>query len=200
MYSFPLLRCSCLLSADILHALLCLKVYSWCIRGERCTPCQPTPLPSCSTPAFFFFSDIDNFFFLVAFLVGWGDGVWNAYPGKIEEILNIFENLMRTCIFSSRQILTCTSIRHVNAISQCSWIKSKGLIYDFPIAAVTDYHKFGGYTHLFSYSSGGQEYDLSFPGLKSRDGQDHAPSRGSKGESISLLSPASRAAVLTFVG
>ena len=63
-------------------------------------------------------------------------------------------------------------------------------MYDFPIAAVTDYHKFGGYTHLFSYSSGGQEYDLSFPGLKSRDGQDHAPSRGSKGESIALLSPA----------
>ena len=26
----------------------CLKVYSWCIRGERCTPHPPTPLPSCS--------------------------------------------------------------------------------------------------------------------------------------------------------
>ena len=42
---------------------------------------------------------------------------------------------MRTCIFSSRQILTCTSIRHVNAISQFSRIRSKGLIYGFPIAA-----------------------------------------------------------------
>ena len=31
-----------------LHALLCLKVYSWCIHGGRCTPHPPTPLPSCS--------------------------------------------------------------------------------------------------------------------------------------------------------
>ena len=28
MYSFPLVRYSCLLSAGVLHALLCLKVYS----------------------------------------------------------------------------------------------------------------------------------------------------------------------------
>ena len=48
IYSFPLVRSSCPLSAVVLHALLCLKVYSWCIHGERCTPCQPTPLPSCS--------------------------------------------------------------------------------------------------------------------------------------------------------
>ena len=44
---------SCPLSASILHALLCLKVYSWCIRGERCIPCPPTPLPSCSSWARF---------------------------------------------------------------------------------------------------------------------------------------------------
>ena len=44
IYSFPLVRYSCPLSA----ALLCLKVYSWCICGERCTPRPPTPLPSCS--------------------------------------------------------------------------------------------------------------------------------------------------------
>ena len=37
---------SCLLPAGVLQALLCLKVYSWCIHGERCAP--PTPLPSCS--------------------------------------------------------------------------------------------------------------------------------------------------------
>ena len=48
IYSFPLVRYSCLLSAGVLHALLCLKVYSWCIHGERWTPCPPTPLPSCS--------------------------------------------------------------------------------------------------------------------------------------------------------
>ena len=48
MYSFPLVRYSCLLSAGGLYALLCLKVYSWCIHGERCTPHPPTPPPSCS--------------------------------------------------------------------------------------------------------------------------------------------------------
>ena len=31
IYSFPLVRYSCPLSAGALHALLCLKVYSWCI-------------------------------------------------------------------------------------------------------------------------------------------------------------------------
>ena len=44
--SFPLVRSSCLLSAGVLHALLCLKVYPWHIRGERCTPAPPPP--SCS--------------------------------------------------------------------------------------------------------------------------------------------------------
>ena len=46
IYSFPLVRYSCLLSAGVLHALLCLKVYSWCIHGERCTPCPHTSPPS----------------------------------------------------------------------------------------------------------------------------------------------------------
>ena len=48
IYYFPLVRYSCLLSDGVLHALLCLKLYSWCIRGERCTPHPPTPPPSCS--------------------------------------------------------------------------------------------------------------------------------------------------------
>ena len=48
IYSFALVRYSCLLSAGVLHALLCLKVYSWCICGERWTPRPPTPPPSCS--------------------------------------------------------------------------------------------------------------------------------------------------------
>ena len=48
IYSFLLGRYSCLLSAGVLHALLCLEVYSFCIRGERCTPHPPTPLPSYS--------------------------------------------------------------------------------------------------------------------------------------------------------
>ena len=48
IYSFPLLRYSCLLSAGVPRAFLCLKVYSWDICGERCTPHLLTPLPSCS--------------------------------------------------------------------------------------------------------------------------------------------------------
>ena len=46
IYSLLLVRYSCLLPSEVLHALLCLKVYSWCIHGERCTPCPSTPLPS----------------------------------------------------------------------------------------------------------------------------------------------------------
>ena len=60
IYSFPLVRYSWLLSTDVLHALLCLKVCSWCICGERCTPCPPAPLPSCS---------LSNFFFLVRWFI-----------------------------------------------------------------------------------------------------------------------------------
>ena len=48
VYSFPLVRYSCPLLAGVVHALLCLTVYSWCIHGERYTPCPPTPPPSCS--------------------------------------------------------------------------------------------------------------------------------------------------------
>ena len=48
VYSFPLLRYSCPLSAGVLQALLCLKVYSWYIREDRCTPRPTTLPPSCS--------------------------------------------------------------------------------------------------------------------------------------------------------
>ena len=47
IYYFPLVRYSCPLSAGVQYALLCLKVYSWCIRGEIGTSHPPT-LPSCS--------------------------------------------------------------------------------------------------------------------------------------------------------
>ena len=53
IYSFPLVRYSCLLTV-VLHALLCLKVYFWCICGERGTPCPPTPHSSCSLHIMFF--------------------------------------------------------------------------------------------------------------------------------------------------
>ena len=49
-YSFPLVRSSCLRSAGVLCALVCLKVYSSWIRGERCTVCPSPPPPSCSLP------------------------------------------------------------------------------------------------------------------------------------------------------
>ena len=55
IYSFP--RYSCTLSAGVLHALLCLNVYSWWIHGERCTPHPPTPPPSCSSLAYFLISN-----------------------------------------------------------------------------------------------------------------------------------------------
>ena len=46
--SFLVVRYSCPLSSGVLQALLCLRVYSWCIYGERCTPRPPTPPPPCS--------------------------------------------------------------------------------------------------------------------------------------------------------
>ena len=46
VYSFLVVRDSCLLSAGVVWDLLHLKVCSWCICGERCTPHPPTPLPS----------------------------------------------------------------------------------------------------------------------------------------------------------
>ena len=54
IYSFLLVRSSCPLSAGVLYALPYLKVYSWCIRGERCTPCPPTHPPSCSSTEWLF--------------------------------------------------------------------------------------------------------------------------------------------------
>ena len=56
IYSFPLVRYSCPLSAGVLYSLLCLKVYSLRIREESCTPCTPALLPSCSPLALVFHS------------------------------------------------------------------------------------------------------------------------------------------------
>ena len=52
--SFLLVRYSCLLSAGVPQALLCLKMYSCCIHGERCTPHPLTPPPSYSLRNIFF--------------------------------------------------------------------------------------------------------------------------------------------------
>ena len=49
IYSFLVIRYSCLLSANVLHALLCFKVYSWCISGDKYISHPPAPLPSFSS-------------------------------------------------------------------------------------------------------------------------------------------------------
>ena len=87
VYSFPLVRYSCLLSAGVLHAPLCLKLYSWCICGETCTPRPPTHLPSCSFPSNFIFNctsrlplNMMNYFLIQICLSGLSvyesDGTW----------------------------------------------------------------------------------------------------------------------------
>ena len=63
--SFPLVRSSCPLSAGGLHALLCLKLYSWCIHGERCAPCPPSSLPAGSLLIFFMYQKFWYFVSLV---------------------------------------------------------------------------------------------------------------------------------------
>ena len=47
IYSFLVFRYSCSLSAGVLQVFLCLKVYSWCIWGKRCTPRPFIPPSSC---------------------------------------------------------------------------------------------------------------------------------------------------------
>ena len=47
IYSFLLVRYFCPLSAGFPHILLCLKMYSCCICGERYVPHPPTTPPSC---------------------------------------------------------------------------------------------------------------------------------------------------------
>ena len=53
IYSFLMVRYSCLLSTGVLQAFLC----SQCIHGERCTPRPPTPPPSCSPPVILIFKN-----------------------------------------------------------------------------------------------------------------------------------------------
>ena len=47
IYFFLVVRDFCSLSADVLQDFLHLKIYSWHIHGERCTPHPPIPPPSC---------------------------------------------------------------------------------------------------------------------------------------------------------
>ena len=52
IYYFPLVSYSCPLSAGVRFALLCLKVYSWCIHGQIGTS-HPPILPSCFCNLYF---------------------------------------------------------------------------------------------------------------------------------------------------
>ena len=70
IYSFPLVRYFCLLSDGVLPTLLCLKVYSGYIHGERYTPHPPTPPPSC--------------YFTSVFLPG--KSTWTEEPGRLQSI------------------------------------------------------------------------------------------------------------------
>ena len=51
--------CMHLLSSGALWELLYLRIYSWCICGERCTPLPPIPLSFCISHWHFFKEDID---------------------------------------------------------------------------------------------------------------------------------------------
>lgn len=67
-------------------------------------------------------------------------------------------------------------------------------MYSFPVAAVTSYHNLAAFNsrHLFSYSSGGQELEISFTDLKSGCQQDGFLLDVQRGEPTSLTSSASR--------
>ena len=63
-------------------------------------------------------------------------------------------------------------------------------VYSFPMAAVTNYDKFGGlkqHRSILSHSFGGQTYEMGLTGLKSRCQQGCIPSGSSAEESVSCL-------------
>lgn len=84
--------------------------------------------------------------------------------------------------------------RHVPPFSrECKcpvWFSGKGFLQAevgmgiciFPIASITNYHKFGGLNKFITYSCGGQKGKTSLVGLKLRHRRDYVPS-GSLGES-----------------
>ena len=100
LYILLLVRYSCLLPTGVLHALLCLKVYSWCIPGERCTPCPPIHPPSCSLSAELFYNKI---FFLFQLCVVFIENVPND---KYINILPTLSYLIKTRAWDFI-ILTC---------------------------------------------------------------------------------------------
>ena len=80
IYSFLVVRSSCLLSAGVPHAHLCLKVCSWCIHAERCTPHPPTPLPPCSLTLVLSAKNRCRFSALTKTSLGQGPGLSFPHP------------------------------------------------------------------------------------------------------------------------
>ena len=110
IYSFLLVRYSYPLSghesACVLHALLCLKVYSWCICGKRCTPHPPTPLPSCSLP---FALSVENSSSAILFYL------------TCSASMNLGETISYC---GHTEVFLCESILMQAAHAQCLWWES----------------------------------------------------------------------------
>jgi len=110
IYSFLLVRYSYPLSGHesecVLHALLCLKVYSWCICGKRCTLHPPTPLPSCSPPLAL---SVENSSFAILFYL------------TCSASMNLGETISYC---GHTEVFLCESILMQAAYAQCLWWES----------------------------------------------------------------------------
>ena len=119
IYSFPLVRFSCLLSAGVLHALLCLKVYSSYMCGERCIPRPPTPLPSCSPFIVFDFHFSNNEWCQASFHVF----ISHLYVFFGEICLGLFPTLLLGCLFFwYLSYMSCLYILEINPLSVVSFV------------------------------------------------------------------------------
>ena len=112
VYCFPLVRYSCLLSAGFQHALLCLKMYSWCIHEERCTPHPPTPQPSCSPPLFIFSGEAVYHCNVVLWIQGlsFTDMVICLYGRSIAKLPNWVEQIFSPWDICIPLFLICPSV------------------------------------------------------------------------------------------
>ena len=85
----------------VFFKIFCLKVYSWYILAGRCTPCLPTPLPSCSQLSKLVFTVMLSFSVTAYKLIhsspyistlSWTDTVDNE--SEIIKIINIAANFL----------------------------------------------------------------------------------------------------------
>ena len=100
IYYFLVVRYSCLLSAGVPDTL---QVYSWSIHGERCTPCPPTPLPSCSPTLVL--SAKNRCWFLALTKMSLRQGPLNSFPHHTHNSLtHIIKKLSNKC-YSEKEVL-----------------------------------------------------------------------------------------------